>query len=145
MPNLIIALFAAPAALFFALSVKAPPKQALIAGLLSGSGYFVSILLKRELTDAAAVFFAALFICLMAETAARLIKTPATVFVIPSIIPLVPGVRLYRTILLFGAGDNYGGVTGIVQVLLITGALSMAVTVATLTAKIIFRQRREKL
>ena len=50
-----------------------------------GAGLFLSSLL------------AALVVCLWAETMARIRKAPANVFLIPGIIPLLPGSKLYYT------------------------------------------------
>lgn len=42
-------------------------------------------------------FISAFFVAVYAEALARLMKTPATMFLIPSIIPHIPGGALYRT------------------------------------------------
>ena len=42
-------------------------------------------------------FLASLFASIYSETLARIVKVPATTFLIVSIIPLVPGGDLYRT------------------------------------------------
>jgi len=47
--------------------------------------------------EAAQYFFAAVGVTFYAEALARLQKTPATTFLIPAIIPLVPGSALYYT------------------------------------------------
>lgn len=53
---------------------------------LSGSGIF-------------AVFGAALVISLISEVMAKILKTPSTVFYIPSLFPIVPGISAYQTVL----------------------------------------------
>ena len=42
-------------------------------------------------------FFCAFFVAVYAEILARVLKTPATTFLIPSIIPHIPGGALYNT------------------------------------------------
>ncbi len=66
-----------------------------IGGVLSTFLYCVFAeaglsLLMQNLIPAAVVTF-------YAEVLARMVKAPATVFLIPSIIPLVPGGKLYYT------------------------------------------------
>lgn len=66
-----------------------------IGGVISTFLYCVFVeaglsLLLQNLIPAAVVTF-------YAEVLARIVKAPATVFLIPSIIPLVPGGRLYYT------------------------------------------------
>ncbi len=141
METLKILIFCIPATMFFALSVKSPLKAACVAGGLGGLGYVMYVLLCNRMSSPAAVFFATLAACLLAECAARLLKTPATVLSIPAIIPLVPGVSLYKTLLVFGRGDNSGGAEMLVQTLLVAGSMSLAVTLSTLVAKLLFKRR----
>lgn len=77
-----------------------------LGGMLSTFLYCVCIeagmsLLLQNLIPAAVVTF-------YAEVLARVVKAPATVFLIPSIIPLVPGGRLYYTMraIVDGAGAD---------------------------------------
>lgn len=46
-----------------------------------------------------AVFIAAIVISLLSEIMAKIFKTPATVFYIPSLFPIVPGISAYYTVL----------------------------------------------
>lgn len=135
-------LFSGAATLFFALSVRSTLKNAFIAGGLGGLGYVLYVSLGTLLSDSGAVFFATLAACLGAEVVARLIKSPATVFSIPAIIPLVPGIMLYQTMLKFGEGNNAAGTNSAVATILVAGSMSLAVTIATLVAKQMFRKKR---
>jgi uncharacterized membrane protein YjjB (DUF3815 family) len=45
------------------------------------------------------VFVAALVISLISEILAKILKTPSTVFYIPSLFPIVPGISAYYTVL----------------------------------------------
>ncbi len=140
--HLLTLLFSSLATAFFALSVKSQTKTAVFAGVLGGVGYVTYVLLGFCMSDIGAVFLATLLACLLAECAARPLKTPATVISIPAIIPLVPGVSLYKTLLVFGSGDNTGGATMLVHTLLVAGSMSVAVTMATIIAKMLFKKRR---
>ncbi len=135
-------LFSSAATAFFALSVRSSRRTAGVAGILGGLGFALNMGFDSFMSSASAVFFATLAACLLAECAARLLKTPATVLSIPAIIPLVPGVSLYRTLLIFGKGDNAGGLNMLVHTLLIAGSMSLAVTMATIIAKLLFKKRR---
>lgn len=137
MEYLFIGLASTVAVFFFALSVRSCVKNSIIAGGLGGASYVLYMVLQNFFNEVGAVFFATLAGCLCAEVVARIIKAPATVFSIPIIIPLVPGLMLYRTMLSFGRGDNSGGVGGAVSTLLVAGSMSLAVTLATLVAKLV--------
>ena len=66
---------------------------AAVGGMLSWGVY---LLLSRFLpSDFLACLIASACAVLYAELLARLLRTPATVFVIPAVIPLVPGSSLY--------------------------------------------------
>ena len=71
----------------------------LIATALGGGlGWTLNLLLQFVINDEAVRYFiVAMLISLYAEAMARLMKAPATVFIAPSLIPLVPGASLYYT------------------------------------------------
>jgi uncharacterized membrane protein YjjB (DUF3815 family) len=75
-------------------------KNLIWAGLCGAAGWtaYKSILLLTE-SEIFAVFIAAMVISLMSEVMAKLLKTPSTVFYIPSLFPIVPGISAYNTVL----------------------------------------------
>jgi uncharacterized membrane protein YjjB (DUF3815 family) len=74
---------------------------------------------------------AAAFGVLYAELLARRLKTPATLFVIPAIVPLVPGVGLYNTMRYVVDGEyNQAVSTGVFTLLAICG-IALAVTITS--------------
>ncbi|MBQ7047964.1 MAG: threonine/serine exporter family protein [Clostridia bacterium] len=144
MEYVIMGLCSAVGTAFFALSVRSSLKTGIIAGCLGGVGYALYIILIEYMSASGAVFIATLVACLGAEFVARIIKTPATVLSIPAIISLVPGISLYKTMISFGAGDNSAGVNRAVATLVIAGSMSLAVTLATLAAKMFFKKHHIK-
>ena len=87
---------------------------AAVGGMLTWAIY---LLLKRCLpSDFLACLIASACAVLYAELLARLLRTPATVFVIPAVIPLVPGSSLYYAMSCvvqkdFAAAREYGMTT----------------------------------
>ena len=66
-----------------------------VAGLVCGLSYYISgCLSEREIF---AYFMASVCVTVYAEITARFVKAPATSFLAPGIIPLVPGGALYYT------------------------------------------------
>jgi len=66
-----------------------------LGGALSQLAYSLSVFfLVNEISR---YFFATIITAVFAEAMARVLKAPATVFLVPSIIPLVPGGMLYET------------------------------------------------
>jgi uncharacterized membrane protein YjjB (DUF3815 family) len=86
----------------------------------------------------AVTLVATLFAALLSEIMARLLKAPATVFLIPSILPFVPGAGLYDTMNYFVRGDIaqariYGG-----QALLMVFGIAVGLSVVASIFQIIY-------
>ncbi len=76
------------------------------ASLFGGAGWLVYLWAGKDLANPVAGFFAgALFVGLCAELAAFLLRKPATVYILPGIIPFVPGGGMYETMLLAVQGN----------------------------------------
>lgn len=84
----------------FAVLFRAPRRAIAPAGLIGGIGW--SVYVQFELSGmevAAAAFFAALAIGLIGEIFAKRMKMPATTFVVPGIVTIVPGYGIYQAVL----------------------------------------------
>jgi uncharacterized membrane protein YjjB (DUF3815 family) len=68
-----------------------------LCGAVGWSAYNSMFLLTQS--NIFAVFVAALVISLISEILAKILKTPSTVFYIPSLFPIVPGISAYYTVL----------------------------------------------
>lgn len=84
------------------------PKKFLIYCGAAGSGGWLIYLLMRNINEGEfyAVFTAALFVALFSHIFARIFKAPVTVFLIPGILPLVPGVGMFRIVYYMITGDG---------------------------------------
>ena len=74
-----------------------------LGGLLAWGVYLLAELL--HLSNFLSCLLAASFAVLYAEVLARRLKTPATIFVVPAILPLVPGGTLYYAMSSIVHGD----------------------------------------
>ena len=69
-------------------------------GFVGGIGWIIFYITRQYLNnEIISTFFAALTVGIFGELFARYFKKPATVFIIPGIIPLVPGAGMYYTML----------------------------------------------
>jgi len=93
-------MMAAIAAIGFAV-ISNPPKNAiLVSAILAALGHSLRFfLIKSGLDISLATFVAATFIGLLSIVFARIIHCPAEVFSFPSLLPMIPGMFAYRTIL----------------------------------------------
>ena len=75
---------------------------------------------------------------LYAEILARIVKTPVTVFVITSVIPMVPGGALYYTMLGLLQGDKATFVDRGLYTLSAAGAMALGIYAATMLFRLLF-------
>lgn len=84
----------------FAVLFNVPKTSTLRAGLGGALGWTIYLIMNNY-SDSVVIsaFVASFAIALMGELFAILEKQPVTVFIVPGIVPLVPGFGLYYTIL----------------------------------------------
>ena len=95
--------FAAVAAIGFAIISNPPRKAILISAFLAAVGHGLRYFLMHAhlftMDIATASFFAAVSIGLLAIPFAKAIHCPAEVFSFPSLLPMIPGMFAYKSIL----------------------------------------------
>jgi len=86
------------ATIAFAVLFQAPKRTLIISGVIGAIGWVVFVYLRQHLeyNSFHANFLATVALSLISELSARMFKQPATVFLIPGIIPLVPGLGMYQ-------------------------------------------------
>lgn len=95
------ALFACVAAIGFAIISNPPKKAILISGLLAsiGHGCRYYLLSTTTLDLSVSTFIAAFIIGVLGMASAKIIRTPAEVVSFPALLPMIPGMYAYKTIL----------------------------------------------
>ncbi|MDE7261931.1 MAG: threonine/serine exporter family protein [Oscillospiraceae bacterium] len=86
----------------FAMLFHVQRKRLLLAslgGLLAWGAYLLMGFVSSQ--DVVRYFFASVALTVYAETMARVVKCPATLFLVTASIPLVPGGSLYKTMQFF--------------------------------------------
>ena len=109
------------------------PKAALIpSGLTGGIGWSIYYcLINATNNDILANFLAATLVAWISEVLARKLKYPAILFVIPGIIPLVPGLGMYNTMLYLVQSNYELAISKGSNVLFVGGAIALGVLVVT--------------
>ena len=121
----------------FAMLVHAPKRSWLVSGLIASLSYLVYWLLTYfGAADPMAIFVVALFVSLCGLLAARRMKMIGTVFLMSAVVPVVPGLGLYRMMAALGQGNISSGVSIGVQAILtacmIAGGALLAVEIMRL-------------
>ena len=130
-------IFAFIATMAFAVLFQSPKKILLTDGLIGAVGWVVFISLRDQMGYSSfyANFFGTLALALLSELSARIFKQPATVFVIPGIIPLVPGLGIYKGMFAVINNDYNGGMS----ILLTAITDSCAIAVGVMLVSSLFR------
>lgn len=80
-------------------------------------------------------FIASFIVTLLSEFFARFFKKPAVLYIIPGIIPLVPGLKIYNTMLELIQGQYIVALETATQVGMISGAIVMGMLIVTSVLK----------
>lgn len=109
----------------FAILFNSPRKQRSTGGLTGAVGWVAYLaFLNYGLSRLSATFAAAVVVAIISETAGRLRKAPVTIFLLPGIIPLVPGADAYLAMLAFSRGDWASGIDITVKTLFLAAAIA---------------------
>ncbi len=123
----------------FAVFLRAPKSTLIYCGFIGGAGwslfYYLVQILDNEIL---ANFLAALLVSYISEILARKLKHPAIVFIIPGIIPLVPGLGMYNTMLYLIQNNYTEAIAKGADVLFIGGAISLGILVITSLIKTMY-------
>ena len=116
----------------------------ILSAAVSGAvGWFVYLSLS-DLTDVSRYLLATIAVAVLSEIFARLYKTPATVFLIIGIIPLVPGGGIYYTMEALINGDLSLFVRYGMETAASAGAIAVGCSLVSSVARIavVLRRRR---
>lgn len=125
-------LYAFLATIGFSIFLCAPKKVLLPCGFVGALGWSVYYFLDTaSFSSITSNFLATLLVALVSEILARRLKQPAIIFIIPGIIPLVPGLGMYNTMLYVVQGNFSAAIVKGADVLFVAGAISLGVLIVT--------------
>ena len=123
----------------FTTIINIPRRSILIAAMISGIGFLgYNLLVGEDYSKMTAAFVATVVIAVLSEISSRLFKDAATVFIIPAILPLVPGAGMYYAMLAI-VEKNYelaGSLAN--EVFFMSGAIALALLATSSVMKMIF-------
>lgn len=119
---------------FFALIMNSPKKVLFHSSIIASIGYMVYFLCVNTGKIKLGFFMGTLIIVCLGEIMARKVKMPATIFIFPALIPIVPGLGLYQTMLAFVQDDIFDALKIGVDAILNIGSMAVAMTLMSLIA-----------
>ncbi|WMJ78545.1 MULTISPECIES: threonine/serine exporter family protein [unclassified Sedimentibacter] len=122
------------ATLFFAVLMNAPKKTLIYSSLTASLGYIIYEYFILKGSAFLAFFLGTVFVATFGEVFARKLKMPATIFIFPGVIPIVPGLGLYETILAFVQDDIFLALETGVSTILNIGCMAVAMALVSLIA-----------
>lgn len=141
---LISILFAFIATVAFGKLFNTPHRALILGGLVGAIGFAFYIGMKDILGYSSMLsnFTGAIVLSIISEIFARIFKEPVTVFSIPGIIPLVPGLPLYRAMNYFMLNAYNVGMEKLVQASLDATAIALGILLISSMARL-FKTRKE--
>ncbi|HEY0222370.1 threonine/serine exporter family protein [Lactovum miscens] len=106
---------------------ETPKHLVLQSGFIGALGYLVYLLSLHYTGSAVATLLSGMIIALLSHIAARLLKSPVTIFYIPSIFPLVPGVGIYKIAYYYILGNTNLAGKNFVESISIAGAIALSI------------------
>lgn len=132
MPVYMHFLYSTLATIGFSIYFNVPKSALILSGLTGGIGWSLYyVLINSTNNDILSNFIAAIVVAWISEILARKLKHPAILFVIPGIIPLVPGLGMYNTMLYLAQSNYELAIAKGANVLFVGGAISLGVLVVT--------------
>lgn len=125
-------IFSALATAGFSIFFNSPKRSLIPVGIIGGIGWTIYMLLFNLSGNAIlANFFAASFVSIISEILARKMKFPAIIFVVPGILPLIPGLNLYRAMLSLVEGSYTDAISIGTNAGFVSAAIAMGILLIT--------------
>ena len=138
---LLAALSSFVAGVGFGALLSAPRKAILWSGILGAVGYMTYWLgMQIGMAETAAMFLGALFAAVGTQIAARRFKMIATIFVTIAILPMVPGLGLYRAMSALAQGALASGGAIAAHTMALIVMLALGITLGSALAGVKYRK-----
>ena len=113
--------------------MNAPKKTIVNSSISAALGYLIYISVQT-ISPTLGFFLGTLFIAMMGEIFARKFKMPATIFIFPAVIPIVPGYGLYQTMLAIVQNDIFSALEIGATTILNIAAMAIAMVLVSILA-----------
>lgn len=131
-------LFAILGTVGMSIVVNIPRRYLVVTALIAAFGWFAfEAFVYNGGSPVIGCFIGTCIIALLSEVATRITKEAATLFIIPAIFPLVPGIGMYNT-MLFLIDSNLDAALSVgAQALFMAGSIAFAILVISSLARIV--------
>ena len=131
-------IFALVSTVCFGILFNIKGKKLFYCGLGGGLAWFVFLFCNEiKTTHLLSIFLAATVSAAYSEIMSRVTDTPATTFVICAIIPLVPGLGMYQTMLAVVHSDVDGSIKSGLDTIFTAGAVAVGLFLVSIFTKLL--------
>lgn len=121
---------------------QVPKKYLVLAGVTGACGWLVKLIMETVLQDPiVSSFLAAFLVAFLSQIFARVSKAPVTLYLVTGILPLVPGVGMYRTVYYLLQSNHELTSYYLSYTLQIAGMIALAIFVVDSFFKKLYRRR----
>lgn len=133
-------IFSYVASVGFALTINVPHRDLHLSGVSGTVGWMAywtcfNLGLGRMISNLIGAFL----IGILGLCFARIKKSPVTVFNIPALVPLVPGVPAYQAVRALVVGDYSQGENLLLRVAIVTGAIALGFMLSTMCTEVFYK------
>ena len=128
----------------FAMLVHIPKRAWFVSGLIASLSYMVYWFMSYlNLPDPMAIFIGSLFGSLSGLLCARLMKLIGTVFLMSAVVPVVPGLGLYRMMAALGQGQIAAGARTGIQAMITVAMIALGLGAGAFADRLIWSRSRK--
>lgn len=127
----------------FALTINVPHRALNLAGISGAAGWMIYWFANRaNMGRMLSNLLGAFIVGILGLLFSRIKKCPMTVFNIPAIVPLVPGLPAYQAVRALVSGNLRGASDAILRVAVVTGAIALGMLLSTMCTEMFYRTKR---
>ncbi len=124
---------------------QVPKRYLILAGVTGAVGWFVQLTMTELLENQVFVAFLAAFsVAILSQLFARISKAPVTLYLVTGILPLVPGIGMYRTVYYLLQGNNKETSHYFAYTLQVAGMIALAIFVVDSFFKVVFQKQKKR-
>ena len=127
----------------FAMLVHVPKRSLPVSGLVAAFAYLVYWgFLRLGLSDPASIFLGSFFGSVAGQLCARKMKLIGTVFLMSAIVPVVPGLGLYRMMAFLGQNRIADGAAMGIRAMITIGMIALGLGAGAVIDRIVHSRRK---
>jgi len=131
-------LFAFCSTVGFSILFHVPKRHIVTAGLVGALGWLsYTYIITSGSGSVLACFAGSCVVAVVSDLFSRIFKEAATIFIIPGILPLVPGANMYYTMLAIIEGDIQKTAVVGTETIMMAGSIAVALLVVASVAKLV--------